>query len=50
MNQVRSDSVSDQLKFGSGELRMKLTWIGLGTVWVKVIFGLFWGLGQCWIG
>ena len=38
----KSVSVSDQLKFGSGKLRVKLTWIDLGTGRVKVSFGWFW--------
>ena len=42
MNKFRVGFVSDQLKFESGELRVKLTWIGLGTSWVKVGFNRFW--------
>ena len=42
MNQVQVGSVSDQLKFGSGELRVKLTQISLGTGQVKVGFGRLW--------
>ena len=38
-----SGSVSDQLKFGSGELRVKLIKIGLGTGQVKVGFGYGFG-------
>jgi len=39
-----SCSVSDQLKFGSGELRVKLTRIGSGTGLVK--FGFGYGFGS----
>ena len=42
MNQIRVGfSVSDQLKFGSDELWVKLTRVGLGTGRVKVGFGRF---------
>ena len=34
--------VSNQLKFGSGELQVKLTRVGLGMGRVKVGFGRFW--------
>ena len=44
-----SDSVLDQLKFGSGKLRVKLTWIGLGTGWVKVGFGYGFGSMLGWV-
>jgi len=42
VNQVRAGSDSDQLKFGSDELRVKLTWIGLDTGRVIVSFDRFW--------
>ena len=38
-----SGSVLDQWKFGSGELRVKLTQIGLGMGRVKVGFGYGFG-------
>ena len=37
-----SGSISDRLKFGSGELQVKLTRIGLGTGRVKIGFSRFW--------
>ena len=43
MNQVGSGLVLDQLKFGSGELRVKLTRIGLDMSRVKVGFGYRFG-------
>ena len=49
MNQVRVGFlVSDQLKFGLGELQVKLTQISLGTGQVKVGFDYGFGsmLGQ----
>ena len=40
-----SGLVSDQLKFGSGELQVKLTQVGLETDRIKVGFGRF----QLWV-
>ena len=41
MNKLGSGSVSDQLKFGSGQLRVKLTLMGLDMDQVEVGIGRF---------
>ena len=42
MNQVRVGFGFGSVEFGSGELRVKLTWIGLYTGRVKISFDRFW--------